>query len=257
VSLCRQKHYSYNYLKKNNYSVLPQIKTNSISSLNVFLKKYKEVVIKPLNQKQGKGVTVGINNKKELQSAFKLAQKYTKSVIAEKYFSSEDLRVLVVNYKDIFAVKRVPANIIGDGKSNIKQLITKKNKKGFPGKRWLGIEVDDVLIAFLRKQKYTLSSVPQKDETIFLRGTANVHTGGEAHDVTNELPIEIKKEALCLAKRLKLPVIGVDYLVSSDYKKRYIIELESEPGIKLHHNPVVGKKRNPSKSIFEIAFGRL
>jgi len=252
--LCRHKYFTYKYLQKNRYPVLPKVKTSLISKVNKFLVKYNEIVIKPTNQKQGRGITVGITSRQELKKAWELAREFSNFVVAEKHFDGDDIRVLVVNYKEVFAVKRIPAYVVGNGRSVIENLIKAKNKKGFPGKRWKKIEIDDAMRLFLRKNKLKLKSVPGKDEMIVLRGTANIHTGGEAHDITDELPSEIKKESIRLAKQLKLPVIGVDYLVSEDYRKRYIIEINADPGVKLHHNPVVGKKRNPTKVMLDGLF---
>ena len=47
---------------------------------------------------------------------------------AEKYIKGDDHRVLVINYSKVYVAKRIAANVIGDGKSTIEQLVYKKNK---------------------------------------------------------------------------------------------------------------------------------
>ncbi len=50
-------------------------------------------------------------------------------VIVEKFFSGEDFRVYVLEDKVIGAFHRRAASIVGDGKSNIKTLLSQKIKK--------------------------------------------------------------------------------------------------------------------------------
>lgn len=252
--LSKNKFFTHEYLKKNKYPVLPKIRTNKYSEAEKFLNKHKVVVVKPPFLKQGKGISVNLKTKKDLRQAWNLARKYAGNIIVEKFFAGEDLRVLVIDYKHVFAVKRYPAYVMGDGKSNIKKLIEIKNRKGYPGKRFKKIMIDNALRMFLKQSKLTLQNVPAEGEKVVVRGTANVHTGGETEGFTDSLSSDMKKQAIALAKELRLPVVGVDYLVSPNQKTKYIIELNADPGFKLHHFPILGKPEDPTEKFLQMIF---
>ena len=107
-----------------------------INDAKKFLKKYKKIVIKPLSANQGKGITIGIKKASELQEAIDGALKYTvrnkldstykKNFLLEKAVPGDDHRLLVINFKIVFAIKKIPAYVVGDGEGTIKQLIEKR-----------------------------------------------------------------------------------------------------------------------------------
>ena len=111
--------------------------------------------------------------------------------------------------------------------------------------------VDTTLKLFLRQHGKTLKYKPQSGETVVLRGTANLHTGGHTRDCTDELSEKVKQEAIEIAQLLQLPVVGIDYLSEDINSKRYIIELNGDPGIQLHHFPTVGQPQFPSQALIE------
>jgi cyanophycin synthetase len=254
-SISRNKTATNQFLKMYNFPVLPHIKIQDLKEASTFLKKHKKVVVKPLMMKQGLGITVGIETMSELRKAWNEVEQVSKlSKVVEKYYPGIDHRVLVINYKHIFVVQRFPARVVGDGEKSILQLIKQNNKTKTPGKRKKDIEIDEVLTSYLKKQGLNLSSVPAKDSLIDLRGTANIHTGGTSRDFTDEISKEVKAEVIKIAKLLKLPVLGVDYLAKDINKKRYIIELNADPGIQLHHFPTHGKSRDVVTKILDMLF---
>jgi len=251
-ALCQQKAAANEFLKMHKFSVLPQIKTSSFSKAQKFLKKNKKVVVKPIKQKQGKGISVNIQNNSELKKAWQIAHKFGSNKIIEKYFDGIDHRILVVNYKYVYAIQRFPAYVIGDGRSSIKKLIEIKNKIKMPGKRKKPIIINESLKFYLAQHKLNLNHIPKVNEMVVVCGTSNVHTGGETKDFTKEISAAVKKEAIKIAKLLGLSVLGIDYLAKDINKKRYIIELESEPGVQLHHFPIEGKPRQPIEKFLDI-----
>ena len=253
--LARSKVVAREFLKINKFPVLPQIKTKEFGEAKKFLEKHKKVVVKPMKLKQGKGISVGIETVRQLKQAWRYANQFTKhSKVIEKYYPGVDHRVLVINYKNVFAVQRFPAYVIGNGRDSIKKLISIKNLQETPEQRKKPIIIDQPMKAFLSGQKLSLYYVPKENQKIILRGTANIRTGGESRDCTDELSSEVKKQAITIAKLLKTDVIGIDYLAEDINKKRYIIELNSDPGVQLHHFPTHGKKREPIEKFLDMLF---
>ena len=97
------------------------------------------------------------------------------------------------------------------------------------------IPVDDVTAAVLRDQGLTLGSVPGDGERVEVRGTANLHTGGTIHDVTDELHPSLADAAVVASRALDVPVTGLDLLVPDVAGPDYVmIEANERPGLANH-----------------------
>src|SRR5699024_1634540 len=89
------------------------------------------VVLKPVVGAKGQGVIPGIQDEESLvESLSYLKEKLpTSKLILEKHYKGEEFRVYVIEDEVIAVINRVPANITGDGKHTIKELINIKNKE--------------------------------------------------------------------------------------------------------------------------------
>ena len=86
------------------------------------------VVVKPLDGALGRGVHMNIRKKKELVEAVNACLSKSSTVFVEKMFVGIEYRILATRSKVLGVTKRVPANVVGDGKNTISKLITIKNK---------------------------------------------------------------------------------------------------------------------------------
>ncbi|MHB8075207.1 cyanophycin synthetase [Desulfosporosinus fructosivorans] len=220
------------------------------------------VVLKPQFGNQGKGVIANIKDEIELMQAFDLLCKDYKDIMIEKHIVGSDYRVCFV-YGDIVAVsERIPPYIIGDGESSIENLIANINEDIRRGegheKELTKIKIDDTLIAYLGQRNYSLESLLPKEEKLTLKDNANLSTGGFAIDHTDlicEENIAICKRA---ASAIGLDICGID-LLCHDISKPLsedgaIIEINAAPGIRMHHNPYSGIKRNVAGHIIDKLF---
>ncbi len=72
-------------------------------------------------------------------------------------------------------------------------------------------------------------------ESLPVRRTANLHTGGTIHDVTDRLHPALKAAAEQASRVLDIPVTGLDFLVPSVEGPDYvIIEANERPGLANH-----------------------
>ncbi len=222
--------------------------------------KFEEVVTKigfPLVMKPargthgGKGVKVNILEKTEALAAFNEIQKIDEKVLVEKFYTGNDHRVLVINYKVVAVLQRVPAHVIGDGKSNIKNLIEKENlrRKNLPLEKTAScrqLTVDKTTVETIAKQGFNYESVPKKGTVIKLRFNANVGTGGTTVGMTDKIHPENKKICEKAARLMGLQIAGVD-VVTEDIGKpitetgSVIIEVNTRPGIVMHQFPGSGQ----------------
>lgn len=220
------------------------------------------VVLKPQFGNQGKGVIANIEDEDELSSAYQLLAKDYKDLIIEKHIAGRDYRICSV-YGDIIAVsERIPPYVLGDGISSIEKLINNLNEDPRRGedheKELTKIKIDDTLIAYLKQKEYSLDSILPKKEKLNLKDNANLSTGGFAIDCTELISdenIEICKRA---ASAIGLDICGIDVRCEDIGKPinegGVIIEVNAAPGIRMHHNPCIGTKRNVAGYIVDKLF---
>ena len=84
-------------------------------------------MIKPLDGNHGRGITIDIRNWEDAEAAYEMARQVSRSIIVERYYVGRDHRVLVVNGKVVAVAERIPAHVVGNGKSTITELIEETN----------------------------------------------------------------------------------------------------------------------------------
>lgn len=236
--------------------------------LESVLKKHKLVfplVVKPLDGAHGEDVIVDIKDFKSLEKAVRQAFKYqnNQKAIVQQFLQGSDYRVLVVGYQVVSVSKRLPAFVIGDGKKTVAQLVKHENKHPLRGKDHdkplSKIVINDDSIRVLKEAGLTIDSVPTKNQTVFLKKTANLSTGGVAIDCTEEIYPKTKEIAEKIAQSLRLGVVAIDFIakdIGLDLKKNKgaLIEINDTPGLRMHHYPYQGKSRDVAGAIVNLAF---
>ncbi|AFZ34175.1 cyanophycin synthetase [Stanieria cyanosphaera PCC 7437] len=223
------------------------------------------IVIKPLDGNHGRGITININSWAEAEEAYDLASaaSKTKSVIIERYYQGSDHRVLVINGKVVAVAERIPAHVIGDGKSTVEQLIELTNLDPNRGEGHdnilTKITVDRTSLAVLEKQGHTMSTVLPAGEIAYLRATANLSTGGIAVDRTEAIHPENIWLSQRVAKIIGLDIAGID-IVAADISKPLreidgvIVEVNAAPGFRMHAAPSQGLPRNIAAPVLDMLF---
>ena len=220
------------------------------------------VVIKPLGGNQGKGVTLDIRKPEEAERAFSIAAEFDSRVVVEQFISGRQYRLCMINGKLAAAAERIPAYVVGDGKSSIKHLVDIVNSDPRRGdgheKPLTKISIDSVAIITLSRHGFTPESVPQQGEVVFIRENANLSTGGTAVDVTDIVHPETVKMAERAAQLIGLDIAGVDIVVEDITKSLReggaIIEVNAAPGIRMHQYPSAGKPRDVAAAIIDYLF---
>ncbi len=203
------------------------------------------VIVKPNSGSQGSGVSL-VRNKKEFYRSVRTIFKKDKVVLVQKPVNGKDYRIVVLDNDIISAYQRIPLNVIGDGKSTIRRLLENKQKEFIASKRDTQIRMDDLRIATkLHHQRLSLKSIAGKDQKIYLLDNANLSTGGDSIDVTNQIHPEFKKIAVNLTRDMGLRLCGVDIMVNGSLNdkpdKYWILEINAAPG--LDHYSKIGKEQ--------------
>ncbi|MFN2637486.1 MAG: cyanophycin synthetase [Gemmatimonadaceae bacterium] len=221
------------------------------------------VILKPLDASHGRGISGRIDDEQGLQAAWDGAIEYGNRIVIEKYAEGRDHRVLVINGKVVACAERIPARVIGDGSSTIAQLIERENKNPRRGvghtKTLTKLPTDDRTVRYLELQGLALSSVPSKDQEVFLRGTANLSTGGTAVDRTEEMHPDNVTACEMAAGIIGLDIAGIDVLtndISVPFRENgaVIIEVNAGPGIRMHTHPTEGTPRNVGAPIIDMLY---
>jgi GNAT-family acetyltransferase (TIGR03103 family) len=194
------------------------------------------VVVKPTTGEQGKGITVGVVNEAELEAAIEHARGFSERVLLESFHEGEDLRIVVINYEVAAAAVRQPARIIGDGQQTARTLIEKQSRRRAAATGGESrIPVDAETGRCLEAHGLGLDDVVPEGLRVNVRRTANLHTGGTIHDVTAALHTVLADAAVLAARRLDIPVVGLDFIVDAPDRPRYvIIEANERPGLANH-----------------------
>ena len=223
------------------------------------------VVLKPSPGGHGDGVFANIINPKALKLAWvKLTQHGSSNFILEKRFEGKEYRILSTRDKVLGVIHRIPAHVTGDGETTISKLINEKNsdprRSDNTGDPVVKIFIDDIVIDNLKKQGLKLNSMPKAGKRVYLRENSNVSTGGESIDYTEKIHPSITKLAIKIIRSIPgLPYGGIDIMTKDITKEQkdgdyIVIEVNSSPGIDLHHFPYKGKKRNVAGQIVNLVF---
>ena len=217
-------------------------------------------VIKPTTTNHGIAVSFADpGDKKSYVKAVNEAFKFGTTILVEEFIEGEEYRLLVINGKTCSIVKRIPANVTGDGIHTISELISAKNAdpkfhKYFNGYR---IKEGPTEAAYLSFQGMTFQCIPKKGVRVFLRANSNVGTGGDPIECLDQVHNSYKLLAEKAAHIAKAKICGVDMLIKNPKEKASkdnygIIEINFNPAIQMHHYPVEGKGVNVAKLVLDL-----
>ncbi|MGY1615947.1 N-acetylglutaminylglutamine synthetase [Geodermatophilus sp. SYSU D00691] len=203
-----------------------------------------ELVVKPARGEQGKGITVGVRDRDGLQRAVALAAQHCPDVLVEELVAGDDLRVVVIDHRVVAAAVRRPAQVIGDGRSTVAELVratSRRRERATAGEST--IPLDDTTAEVVADAGYAMDDVPPTGERIRVRRTANLHTGGTIEDVTDRLHPDIAAAAVHASRALGIPVTGLDFMVPDvEGPEHVFIEANERPGLANHEpQPTVAR----------------
>ncbi|HDZ55616.1 MAG TPA: N-acetylglutaminylglutamine synthetase [Pseudomonas xinjiangensis] len=236
MTLCQNKKMTHRALQRHGLST-PTFQLAADEQANAaFLAEHQAVVVKPNDGEQGQGVAVDIRDPRELEEAITAARHFDSQVLLESYHPGQDLRILVINYEVVAAAIRRPAEICGDGAKTISALIEKQSRRRQASTSGESkIPMDAETQRTVESQGYSLDDVLPAGQAMFVRRTANLHTGGILLDVTEILHPRLKQDAVRAAEALEIPVVGLDFMVpAADQPDYVIIEANERPGLANH-----------------------
>jgi len=221
------------------------------------------VVTKPFDGNHGRGISIGLKTPDEVRAGFAVAAEHSSSVIVETFLEGEDHRLLVVNGELIAATRRTPGRVIGDGRHTVRELVEIVNQDPRRGigheKVMTRLALDAQAEMMLARQALSADSVPAAEQSVLLRSTANLSTGGTATDVTDVIHPDNREMAVRAVTAIGLDVGGVDFLcpdITESYKSvgGGICEINAAPGFRMHVAPSEGTPRDAAGPVIDMLF---
>ena len=239
------KHHARGLVKKQNISTPEStyLRIFERDEFKAFAKKIGyPVVLKPNNLSRGEGVYTNIDSDESLdQNLDKISQligNETERILIEKQFIGDDYRFFVVDGEVLAVSKRARANVIGDGKHTVLELIQEKNKLRSQDrdlKHYL-IPTDEGKLGRLYREGRTLETIPAEDEHVIIRDESNIASGGEGIDFTGTAHKGFKDIAVRAVQAIPgfhyggVDIIADDITASPTSSNYVVTEVEFSPG---------------------------
>ncbi|WP_306261609.1 hypothetical protein [Pararhizobium sp. IMCC21322] len=228
-----------------------------------FLASHSTIVVKPASGTGGgRGVTTGVKTEGQLMAAAKLAARSDRNLIVEKQVEGQSYRLLFLDGQFIDAIRRDLPVLIGDGQSNLRQLIRQENKRRehqLPMRALSPLAIDKDMKNWMMANDMRLSDVSPNGEAIQIKRATNENDSSGNVNVTQLVNEDIVLRCAELVQNLGVKFAGVDLICqdiagSFSSENCYVGEVNTTPGLHHHYliaNPIDG---NP---VAEIALDYL
>ena len=219
------------------------------------------VVVKPSDGNHGRGVSLDLKTREEVEAAFHVAAPQGREVIVERYVRGQEHRLLVVGGRVVAAARGETASIRGDGRSTVAQLVEAQlntdPRRGATEDFPLGLielDKDEAIQLDLQRQGLSPDAVPAAGREVLIQRNGNVSI-----DCTDEVHPEIDYIVSLAARVVGLDIAGVD-VVAQDISKPLhaqggaIVEVNAGPGLLMHLMPAEGAPRPVGRAICDHLF---
>ena len=209
--------------------------------------KDKQIVVKPKSTNFGLGISIfqeptSLDNyKKSLEIAFA----EDTAVLVEEFIPGTEYRFFILDGRCEAVLLRVAANVVGDGKHTIRELVAQKNANPLRGRDHRSpleiIELGDIEQLMLTQQGYTPDDILPEGKKVNLRRNSNISTGGDSIDVTETMDSSYQELAAAMATSMGAWACGVDLIIpdetqtaSKENPHCTCIELNFNPSMYMH-----------------------
>lgn len=223
-------------------------------------------VVKPKSTNYGLGISIFKDGADfaDFKEAVRLAFLEDDAILIETFLPGQEYRFFVIDDKVKAILLRVPANVVGDGKHTISELVAQKNTDPRRGKGHRTplekIEIQASERLMLKEQGATRATIPASGTVVYLRENSNVSTGGDSIDVTDRFSEDYKEIAVRATKALGAVICGLDLIVpdlavAASAKGAYgIIEANFNPMMHMHIYPYQGASHRLTMDVLELLF---
>lgn len=219
------------------------------------------VVVKPSDGNHGRGVSLDLKTREEVEAAFRVAGPHGSEVMVERFVRGHEHRLLVVGGRVVAAARGETATVTGDGSSTVVQLVDAQLntdprrglEEDFPLSR-IEIDKDEAIVLDLQRQGLSPDAVPVAGREVLIQRNGNV-----AIDCTDAVHPEVDYIVSLAARMVGLDIAGVD-VVAQDISRPLhlqggaIVEVNAGPGLLMHLKPAEGSPRPVGRAICDHLF---
>ncbi len=221
------------------------------------------VVVKPRDSDYGNGVSVHLKTRDEVVAAWERARQFRPDVLVERLLAGHTHRLFVAANAVVAAVRREPAQVVGDGRRSVSELIDDANRDPRRGNGpecpLYPIPVDDSVREVLAQQELSLTSVPARGRLVSLQLDPSSCRAEEIVDVTDRVHPSVAAAVIDSVRAVGLDVAGVDVMavdISRPLEEQGggILEVNAGPALYLHRHPQCQPQRPVAEAVIESIF---
>lgn len=235
TAICRDKTKSYELVDKLGLSIPRTLQTFDLQLAKDFLDVYKRVIVKPVDSRGGKGLTLNITEHAQLEEAISYASINQHPPLIQEQFIGEEIRFTVIDGKVQSAILRRSPRVVGDGVSTVAKLIENENKVRetliFPL-----LTYPQLSESFIPKEYFTDARIPINGEVVELSNSTMIRGGASFYGILDEVHESYTTLVEELASKVSSAFLVVDLMVKQwknpvqpeDY---VFLEFNTDPGL--------------------------
>ncbi|NBD20175.1 cyanophycin synthetase [Aquabacterium fontiphilum] len=219
------------------------------------------VVVKPLDGNHGRGVSLELTERADIEAAYRVAEAEGSEVIVERFVPGDEHRLLVVGGKVVAAARGESLWIVGNGRDTVRQLINDQlnsdprrgEAEEFPLET-IVLEREPAMRLLLERQGLHAEAIPAARQRVLVQRNGNV-----AIDCTDDVHPDVAYAAALAARVVGLDIAGIDLVVEDIAKplapqRGAVVEVNAGPGLLMHLKPAEGLPRPVGKAIVDHLF---
>lgn len=187
------------------------------------------VYVKPVDGNKGKGIARCDTTQELCDSLEQLDASRVKVALIEEAVVWPDYRLVALGAEFIYAYRRTPFTVVGDGRSTVSQLVQDAQERS----RHAEINRDDPrMLRCLGRSGMCLGSVPESGRRVQLLDVSNTAPGGTTEDVTHCVALRWRQLVCKITEGFGLGVCGIDLAcsnISSDVAEYSVLEVNTCP----------------------------
>ncbi len=219
------------------------------------------VVVKPSDANHGRGVSMELTTREQVEAAFPVADAEGSEVMVERYIRGQEHRLLVIGGRLVAAARGEIARVAGDGRSTIRQLIDAQintdPRRGLAEECPLSpilLDEEPAVRLELQRQGYDGESVPPAGQDVIVQRNGNMN-----FDVTPLVHPSVAAAGELAARVVGLDIAGIDFVAEDislpvDRQQAAVVEVNAGPSLLMHLKPAFGEAQPVGEAIVESLF---
>ncbi|HEX7507970.1 MAG TPA: cyanophycin synthetase [Polyangia bacterium] len=216
------------------------------------------VVVKPQDANHGRGVSICLEDRVAVETAYDIASREGSGVVVERFITGSQYRVLVVGSEAVAASGGEAEQVQADGIHTVEELVALANQDPRRGEGsampLTPMELDEISLELLRHQGLDKTAVPAAGRAVIIH-----HNGDLTVDVTERMHPDIAASCVVAAQTVGLDVAGIDLIADDiglplEAQNGAVIEVNASPGLVMHLKPLVGNPRPVGEAIVKHLF---